>query len=48
MVGDDIAVFVGDLPLQLLDFLADELDDLAALDIDHMVVMVATLELEHR
>ena len=42
------AVLLGDIVLQALDLVAGELDDVAGLDADHVVVMLAVVELEHR
>ena len=45
VILDHVAVARGDLVLQALDFFARELDDLARLDVDHVVVVLAAVEL---
>ena len=45
---DLVAVPGGDLRLQLLDLAALELDDLATVDVDHVVVVVAPIQLVYR
>src|SRR5690349_11607570 len=41
---DLVAVFRGNAPLQLLDLVALEFDDLAGVDVDHVVVVLAAVE----
>ena len=48
MILDHVAVLGGDPVLQFLDLVAVELDHLAAVDIDHVVVVFAAVELVHR
>lgn len=43
----DITVLVGDLPLQTLNLFAHELDDLAGLKADHMVMVIAPFQFEN-
>ena len=47
MVGDVVAVAGGDLLLQGFDFIAVELDHLAGVEVDHVVVVLATIQLVH-
>ena len=39
MIDEAVSEFLGDLPLQGLDFRVDELDDLSGLNVDQVVVM---------
>ena len=48
MVHDFVAVPAGNLPLQPLDVVVGELHHPARLDADHVIVVPAGLELEHR
>ena len=42
-----IAIFFGDRVLQPLDLFADEFDDVAGLDADHVIVMLTVIEFEN-
>ena len=48
VIGDLVAMIVGDLALQTLDLVTDEFDHLAGLDVHHVVMMMALGQLEHR
>jgi hypothetical protein len=42
------SVLFGYILLQSLDFFANELDDIACFDADHMIVVIAVVQLEYR
>ena len=46
MLLDDVTVLLGDLSLQFLDPVVDELDHVTRLQTDHMIVMRTVTELE--
>ena len=48
MFFDHVAVLGGDFVLEALDLGAGELDDLAGVDVDHVVVVLAAVEFVHR
>ena len=47
VILDEVAVLFGDGVLQCFDFRAGELDHLAGIQIDHVIVMHAAIQFEH-